>query len=219
MDRRLVNFAGMVLTWVILLWLAETPLSQTAMMVIAVAGILVLIPIILISRRLLDREPTIEKAQEVTTLVHYAVAILLGSSVVAATRFTLEEPVWQLALPPWLGLLLVVISSILLLAVVLNLALKGLGAPFAVALTRMVAAEWFYAWTRNPMILSALLLLAGIGLWLQSGLYLLWLLLFVFPATLIFIAFYEERELEIRFGQSYLDYKDRTPRLFPWRRK
>ncbi len=219
MDRRLVNFAGMVLTWVILLWLAETPLSQTAMMVIAVAGILVLIPIILISRRLLDREPTIEKAQEVTTLVHYAVAILLGSSVVAATRFTLEEPVWQLALPPWLGLLLVVISSILLLAVVLNLALKGLGAPFAVALTRMVAAEWFYAWTRNPMILSALLLLAGIGMWLQSGLYLLWLLLFVFPATLIFIAFYEERELEIRFGQSYLDYKDRTPRLFPWRRK
>jgi protein-S-isoprenylcysteine O-methyltransferase Ste14 len=26
---------------------------------------------------------------------------------------------------------------------------------------------------------------------------------------------YEERELELRFGASYLEYKSRTPMLFP----
>ncbi len=34
---------------------------------------------------------------------------------------------------------------------------------------------------------------------------------------LVFVKVYEERELEIRFGASYLEYKSRTPMLFPRR--
>jgi protein-S-isoprenylcysteine O-methyltransferase Ste14 len=32
---------------------------------------------------------------------------------------------------------------------------------------------------------------------------------------LFFMTYYEERELEVRFGASYLEYKARTPMLFP----
>lgn len=107
------------------------------------------------------------------------------------------------------------VGGIFLLLVVLNLAVKGLGAPFAVAQTRLVAVEWMYAWTRNPMVLSGLAFLLGLGLWLQSALFLVWLIIVVCPVFFLFLKVYEERELEIRFGESYLEYKARTPMLFP----
>jgi protein-S-isoprenylcysteine O-methyltransferase Ste14 len=43
----------------------------------------------------------------------------------------------------------------------------------------------------------------------------LWALILVTPALLVFVKVYEERELEIRFGTSYLEYRSRTPMLFP----
>lgn len=36
---------------------------------------------------------------------------------------------------------------------------------------------------------------------------------------LFFVKVYEERELEIRFGASYLEYRARTPMLFPGKPK
>ncbi len=96
-----------------------------------------------------------------------------------------------------------------------NLALKGLGAPFAIALSRKLAVDWLYAWTRNPMVLAALAFLLSLGIWFQSALFVLWVLILFAPALLFFVKVYEERELEIRFGASYLEYKSRTPMLFP----
>lgn len=107
----------------------------------------------------------------------------------------------------------------MLVLVVFNLALKGLGAPFAVALTRVVATEWLYAWTRNPMVLSAFAFLIGLGLWLKSSLFILWLLIVVSPAMFLFLRYYEERELEIRFREAYLAYKSQTPMFLSFRAK
>ena len=107
------------------------------------------------------------------------------------------------------------IAGITVLIVILNLAIKGLGAPFAVAFTRIVATEWMYAWTRNPMMLSALAFLMGLGLWLQSTLFLVWVIILVCPVIFLFLKVFEERELEIRFGETYLEYKARTPMFIP----
>jgi protein-S-isoprenylcysteine O-methyltransferase Ste14 len=98
-----------------------------------------------------------------------------------------------------------------------NLALSGLGAPFAIALSQRLALNGMYAWTRNPMILALLLTLFGLGLWLRSGLFLIWTLVVFAPAVLAYLVLYEERELEIRFGDAYLDYKACTPMLWPRR--
>ena len=117
--------------------------------------------------------------------------------------------------PPVIGLVLAIISGAAFLLVVANLALKGLGAPFALALSEKLASEWMYAWSRNPMLLAGLALLLSLGFWFQSAFFLLWSLILVTPAMVFFMRYYEESELEIRFGASYLEYRSRTPFLFP----
>ena len=215
MKRISLNILGLILTWIVWLWLIGQELGLGYAFGIAVGGILVIIPVVFVGRRLLDRQPTIEQADLLTTILHYLVAIFFGSAVIAATKFGLSSPSWSISIPSWMGLVLMMIGGISILIVVLNLAIKGLGAPFAVALTRIVATEWMYAWTRNPMILGALAFLVGLGLWFQSTLFLVWVIIVVCPVIFLFLKIYEERELEIRFGEDYLEYKARTPMFFP----
>jgi protein-S-isoprenylcysteine O-methyltransferase Ste14 len=104
---------------------------------------------------------------------------------------------------------------VFLLATVLNLAVRGLGAPFAIALSRRLATDWLYARTRNPMVLACLVFLVALSLRLRSFSLLAWTVLGAAPAWTAMLKIDEERELEIRFGQPYLDYKRRTPFLCP----
>jgi len=73
------------------------------------------------------------------------------------------------------------------------------------------------AWTRNPMVLGFLAFMASLGIWYQSTLFVIYVLALLTPAWIAFLKVFEERELEIRFGASYLEYKARTPMLFPRR--
>ena len=107
----------------------------------------------------------------------------------------------------------IIVGGVLL--TVVNLALKGFGAPFFIALSRKLAADWLYAWTRNPMVLASLSFFLSLGIWFQSTLFVLWVLILFAPALLFFVKVFEERELEFRFGASYLEYKSKTPMLFP----
>ncbi len=86
--------------------------------------------------------------------------------------------------------------------------------PFAIALSRRLALDWLYAWTRNPMVLGTLFALVSMGLMFRSLFLVLWALL-VASALIFMLKVYEERELELRFGDSYLEYKRRTPFLWP----
>jgi protein-S-isoprenylcysteine O-methyltransferase Ste14 len=147
------------------------------------------------------------------------VVILLGVAVIRAVKTHQEWSGWVLPVPAEIGLLLVIVTGGAALLSVMNLALEGLGAPFAVVLSRKLAVDWLYAWTRNPMVLATLALGLSLGVWFQSLLFVLWVLILVAPVLLVIVKVYEERELEIRFGASYLDYKSRTPLLFPRRPK
>ena len=100
--------------------------------------------------------------------------------------------------------------------VVLNLAFKGLGAP-GILLSRKLAVDWLYSRTRNPMVLAGIAFFLSLGIWFRSTLFLLWVLVLFTPAILFFVKIYEERELELRFGTSYLDYKNKTSFLWPKR--
>ena len=176
-------------------------------------------PLVWLGRKMLDRHPTLSGAARTTTWVHSALGLLLGVPIVRALTTYRDWSGWVLPVPPEIGAALVIATGTAFLLTVLNLALKGLGAPFFIALTRKVATDWLYAWTRNPMALAALALLLSLGIWFQSMLFVLWVLILFTPALLVFVKVYEERELEIRFGASYLEYKSRTPMLFPRRPK
>jgi len=146
---------------------------------------------------------------------YYSVSLLAGVAVIRAIKTHQDWSGWLLPVPTEIGLLLVVVTGGASLLTVINLALKGLGAPFAIALSRKLAVDWLYAWTRNPMVLAVLALGLSLGVWFQSILFVFWVLILFAPALLVIVKVYEERELEIRFGASYLEYKSRTPMLFP----
>jgi protein-S-isoprenylcysteine O-methyltransferase Ste14 len=211
----LVRIALLVLVLFLWSWVIDQPFSRTVNLSIIVGGPLLVYPVVWLGRKLLDRQPTVIRATWMTTFVHYAVGFLFGAAIIRAMLTHQDWSGWLLPVPTGIGLVLVIVTGAATLLTVINLALKGLGAPFAIALSRKLAVDWLYAWTRNPMVLAALALLVALGIWFQSTLFIGWALVLFAPALLTFVKVYEERELEIRFGASYLEYRSRTPMLFP----
>jgi protein-S-isoprenylcysteine O-methyltransferase Ste14 len=209
------RIALLVFTWFIWLWAFNQPLSNIMNLSIIVGSVLLVFPFVWLGRMILDRQPTTSHAAWITTFVHYALGILFGTAIIRAVITHQDWSYWILPIPVEIGLVLIIITGVAVLATVVNLALKGLGAPFAIALSRKLAVDWMYAWTRNPMVLATLAFLISLGAWFQSALFVLWVLILFAPTLLVFVKVYEERELEFRFGASYLEYKSRTPILFP----
>jgi protein-S-isoprenylcysteine O-methyltransferase Ste14 len=213
----LVRVALLAFVWLILWWAAATPLSSVVNLSVIVGGVLLTFPLVWLGRKLLDRYRTTRGAVWTTTFVHVGLGFTFGVPIVRAITTNRDWPGWALPVPSEIGLLLVIGTGAACLLTVANLALKGFGAPFFIALSRKVAADWLYAWTRNPMVLAALSWFVSLGIWFQSALFVLWVLILFAPALLFFVKVFEERELELRFGASYLEYKSRTPLLFPRR--
>jgi protein-S-isoprenylcysteine O-methyltransferase Ste14 len=205
----------LVFIWIIWLWVLNQPLSNIMNLSIIVGGVLLTFPFVWLGRKILDRRQTIEHAVRTTTFVHFGLGFTFGVPIVRAVSTYHDWPGWVLPIPSVIGLVLVIITGTAFLLTVINLALKGFGAPFFIALSRKLAADWMYAWTRNPMALAGLFFFLSLGIWFQSALFVLWVLIVFAPAYVFFAKVYEERELEIRFGASYLEYKSRTPMFFP----
>jgi protein-S-isoprenylcysteine O-methyltransferase Ste14 len=175
-------------------------------------GGIALVPLIAaMGRWLLDRRPTPERAALLTIPVHYMGMILLGCALIVAFRFTQTYPIARVPFPRAVSFPALRVLAVLLTFTVVNLAIGGLGLPFATALSKKLATNWLYARCRNPMGLFLLLFFIVGALWLQSLHALLWTTLGFAPAWILLVRVYEERELEIRFGESYLRYKARTP--------
>jgi protein-S-isoprenylcysteine O-methyltransferase Ste14 len=210
-----LRIALLVFTWLIWLWVLDQSLSNIINLSIIVGSILLVFPIVWLGRKILDRHLTTGSVAWITTFVQFAVGNLFAVAIIRAATTHQDWSGWVLPVPVAIGLLLAIISGAAFLLTVVNLALKGFGAPFFIALSRKLAVDWLYAWTRNPMVLAALAFLLSLGIWFQSALFVLWVLILFAPALLVFVKVYEERELEFRFGASYLEYKSRTPMLFP----
>jgi len=213
----LVRVALLTFILFVLWWASNARLSSVMNLSIIGGGVSLTFPLVWLGREILDRDQTIIRVAWTTTLVHFVLGLALGVPIVRAVTTHRDWACWVLPVPSGIGLALVIISGAAFLLVVVNLALKGLGAPFFIVLSRKLAADWFYAWTRNPMVLAVLAFFLSLGIWFQSILFVLWVLILFAPALLVFVKVYEERELEIRFGASYLEYKSKTPMLFPRR--
>ena len=205
----------LLFSWLLWRWALMTPLSNVMNLSLIVGGVVLVFPVVWLGRKILDRHLTTSGVVWTTTLVQFTLGNLFAVAIIRALTTHRHWPDWVLPVPTQIGLWLAIITGAALLLTVANLALKGFGAPFFIALSRKLAADWLYAWTRNPMVLAALAFLLSLGIWFQSALFVLWVLILFAPALLTFVKVYEERELEFRFGASYLDYKSKTPMLFP----
>jgi len=211
----LIRVALFVLILLIWLWMLDQPFSNTVNLSVIVGGIVLVFPIVWFGRMMLDKNPSMSRVVRITTFVHYTVVLVCGVSIFRAVVTHQEWSGWILPVPTEIGLILVIVTGAASLLAVANLALKGLGAPFAIALSKRLAKDWLYAWTRNPMVLATIAFFLSLGIWFQSSLFLLWVVILIIPAFLFILKVYEERELELRFGAPYLAYKAKTPLLFP----
>jgi protein-S-isoprenylcysteine O-methyltransferase Ste14 len=205
-------FAFTLAFWV---WIFLQSFSPLVNLVCIFGTIVVIFPTVWIGRRLLDIKPTIDQVIWVTTAVHTIVMTLFGTAVLKAIQ---TGDTWRglvIPFPRSLAIALVYITATFTMFTIANLAMRGFGAPLIIPLSRRVVTDWLYSWTRNPMILSTLACLVAMGLWFQSTLFIVWVLGLVAPSWIVFLKVYEERELEIRFGDAYRTYKAKTPFLWP----
>jgi protein-S-isoprenylcysteine O-methyltransferase Ste14 len=209
---RIVLFAIILIIWRLVL---IASFSNVVNFSIIAGGILLTFPLVWFGRKILDRHQTINHAVWTTTFVHFGLGFTFGVPIVLALKTHLNWPGWVLPIPTVIGLILVIMTGAASFLTVVNLALKGFGAPFFIKLSQKLAADWMYAWTRNPMVIAVLSFSISLGIWFQSTLFVLWVLILFAPALLFFVKVFEERELEFRFGASYLEYKSKTPMLFP----
>jgi protein-S-isoprenylcysteine O-methyltransferase Ste14 len=118
--------------------------------------------------------------------------------------------------PVFLGIgILFAIPGFYFMAVT-NKLLRAIGnGTNAFVLTKHVVNADIYKRTRNPMSLGFYLLAIALGLVTGSTFATLAAVLGIIPSHLIFIKYFEEKELELRFGETYLEYKKTVPFLIP----
>ena len=113
-----------------------------------------------------------------------------------------------------IGVLLVPISIFYIFISWLGITGIGQGAP-AINLTKKMVDELVYKTSRNPMSFGFYAGCLALGFVAGSTYFTLWVLLEVIPGHILYLKKFEELELEMRFGQSYIEYKKHTPFLIP----
>ena len=209
--------ARFILLAACLSWVWHATFSPAVNFICIVGGVLAVVPTSLIARSLLDSRPTIERAQWITTIAHVLIMFFYGVAMFKALQTYADWRFWAIPVPRGPAYALAVVAGTATFLTVANLALRGLGAPFALALSQKLATSWLYNWTRNPMVLATWSWFVAIGLWLQSVPFIAWVLFLTAPVEIAYLEIYEERELEIRFGESYRAYKAKTSFLWPKR--
>ena len=110
--------------------------------------------------------------------------------------------------------LLLLFASVLIIWPVFSF-FKARGTPVPINPPRKLVLGGLYNCIRNPIVLGYLVLLYGIGILLGSPVLLFVLAPLFFLANFLYIRTIEEKEMERKFGQKYLDYKKRVPMFIP----
>jgi len=147
------SFGITVLLW---RWVAKSHSTPIVSGLLVVGAVVLVFPVVWLSRRLLDAQPTPEHTAKITALIHYVLMILFGTAIIEAVQTGQSWRGWAIPLPAEIGLELLRVTGLATILTVVNLAVRGLGGPFAIAPSRRLAMDWMYRWTRNPMVLATL---------------------------------------------------------------
>jgi protein-S-isoprenylcysteine O-methyltransferase Ste14 len=192
-------------------------------MVLQVLGVIVFLAATVLERAALRTNPTPEEAERASRICQAAfyggliAPYVLGLIVpgAAALDGLAHVPVFPLSLPARLAIAAVLLVPSGYFSFVSNkgLASKGKGAP-AFKLTRGVVTDGVFGRVRNPMALGFYLGCLGFA-FLFGSLYLLIYGLVLIAVHIFYLKVFEERELSVRYGESYDVYRTKTPFLIP----
>jgi len=165
--------------------------------------------------RMIDRRKSgtvwlFAKASLFTLLVPGTVVVLLPYLLVADASLGAIDFLGMALL----GLLPLVLGAALYLRCAYDFAWSGRGTPFPVDPPSQLVMSGPYRYSRNPMYVGVLAILAGEVL-LYSDLRLFFFFLAMTVLFNIFILSYEERTLGRQFGEAYADYCEAVPRWIP----
>jgi protein-S-isoprenylcysteine O-methyltransferase Ste14 len=135
-------------------------------------------------------------------------AVCIGGGFMERWLFPFPVVADWLAVP--IGLPIVVLALALFVWAVITMRNRGASIPTHTA-TDVIVAEGPYRFSRNPIYLAMVLLLAGLGFWANAVWFFAWAILAVVLLT-FYVIKREERYLETKFGETYLTYKRRTRR-------
>ena len=92
---------------------------------------------------------------------------------------------------------------------------KSKGSPVPFNPPPGLVATGIYLRIRNPMVLGWIIMLFGVGLLLNSiSLFFIFTPLFIL-LNVLYLRTIEEKEMEKKFGEKYLKYKESVPMFFP----
>ncbi len=171
----------------------------------------------------LRRNPTKDNAEKSSRVLHF---LFFAGLVAPAVIFLVYPGLNQL--DGLVGITSFPSSSILLISGVLLafpglyllgtssklLRSKGNGAN-TFRLTDRIVQTNIYERTRNPMSLGYYLWALSLGLISNSKFFTFVVLLGFIPVHLFLLKYFEELELELRFGEAYKQYKQKVPFLIP----
>ncbi len=190
---------------------------------LGLSGLLVFVLAVGFLGRWLRRYPSKLNAERSSRVLHFLFFAGLGAPFVVGffspglTHLDELVGIQPLPIRPFFliaGILLALPGLYLMAASNKNLIAVGRGAN-AFRLTKQVVEKDIYQLTRNPMSLGYYLIGLSIGFLSGSTLLTLYVVLGLIPAHLFFLKYFEELELELRFGESYTQYKRKTSFLFP----
>lgn len=92
--------------------------------------------------------------------------------------------------------------------------LKGKGTPAPWNPPQKLVVDGPYRHVRNPMLSGVFIFLLAEALFFGSWALSVYLLIFIL-ANMVYFPLIEEKGLEKRFGQDYLEYKKNVPRYIP----
>jgi len=90
----------------------------------------------------------------------------------------------------------------------------ALGGGIPIFSTQKLIVQGPYAYCRNPMALGADLFYVGVCIWMGSLSAVVLTMLFA-TLSVVYLKMIEEKDLEKRYGNDYLEYKEATPLLIP----
>lgn len=146
----------------------------------------------------------------------YVAAFILFFGWLASRAQQWDESL-RIPLPAWsttVGVITGVIGALLVFACAGIFVARGRGTPAIFDPPREFVATGPYKFVRNPMYIGGSLLLGGFGFYERSVSILLFTFL-IFVLFHLYVVFIEEPGLKVRFGESYLAYKQSVNRWIP----
>jgi protein-S-isoprenylcysteine O-methyltransferase Ste14 len=112
------------------------------------------------------------------------------------------------------GVIAIIIGGFLALWTIIAQYKLASGTPFPMLPTKKLIIVGPFKYCRNPMTLGTIIVYSGVVILIGS--YTALFVIVIFSLMLIvYLKLIEEKELEMRFGQDYLEYKNNTPFILP----